>query len=62
MDRVPAALNQRQNSIQSTLASRNSESRARFKTKLSQANNVSEIEAAKAFVVGDIHEDSIWAN
>ena len=62
VNRIPAALDQRQDTIQSAFASGDSEGSARFKAKMSQSDDVRKIKAAKAFVVRDIHEYSISAN
>jgi hypothetical protein len=62
VNRIPATMDQRQDSIQSALTSGDSKRGARFKAKLSQTNNVGKIKAAKAFVVRDVHEYSICAN
>jgi hypothetical protein len=59
---VSAALYERQYPIQSALAARDSKRGARFKAEISQSYDVRNINAAKAFVVGDIHEYGIWTN
>jgi hypothetical protein len=52
VNRIPATLDQRQNTIQSAFASGNPEGSARLKAELSQADDIRKIKAAKAFVVG----------
>jgi len=54
MDRIAAALNQSQDSIQSTLAPGDTQSGTGIKTELGQADDVSQVFTTKARVVGNI--------
>ena len=62
MNRIPAALYKRQDPVEPTLASRDSEGSARVKAKVSQTNYIGKVQAAESLVVRNVHEYSIWAN